>query len=135
MNKSVFIDTAYLIALINKDDRYHDIAIDCSKDISAEKINLISTELVLIETANFLTRSKFKVQFSFYLEKLRDGTLVEKITDENLYLAWSMYETFSDKQWSMIDCYSFVVMKKYDIKQALTTDKHFEQAGFERLLQ
>jgi len=135
MDKSVFIDTAYLIALINKDDRYHHIAIDYSKDISAGKINLISTELVLIETANFLTRSKFKAQFSFYLKKLRNGTLVEKVTDENLHLAWSMYEKISDKEWSMVDCYSFIVMKKYDIKQALTTDKHFEQAGFERLLQ
>ena len=134
MNKSVFIDTAYLIALINKDDKYHNIAINFSKDISAEKINLISTELVLIETANFLTRSKFRVQFPFYLKKVRNGTLIEKIIDENLELAWSMYEKFSDKQWSMIDCYSFIVMKKYDIKQALTTDKHFDQAGFERLL-
>ncbi len=48
--------------------------------------------------------------------------------------AWSLFERRIDKEWGLTDCYSFVVMKKFDIKQALTTDKHLEQAGFEILL-
>ncbi len=39
-----------------------------------------------------------------------------------------------DKDWSLTDCISFVVMKKHGIHDALTTDKHFEQAGFTALL-
>ena len=134
MDKSLFIDTAYLIALVNKDDKHHLPAISISKVISSEKINLVSTELVLIEAANFLAKSEFRKQFPFFVKKARENMLIEKLNENDISFAWSMYEKMFDKQWSLIDCYSFVVMKKYDIKQALTTDKHFEQAGFERLL-
>jgi len=40
-----------------------------------------------------------------------------------------LYEGRADKNWSLTDCYSFVVMEQHRIKLALTTDHHFEQAG------
>ena len=48
--------------------------------------------------------------------------------------AWSLLKARSDKDWSLVDCASFVVMKERGITEALTTDHHFEQAGFARLL-
>lgn len=39
-----------------------------------------------------------------------------------------------DKQWSLTDCISFVVMKSFDLNEALTADHHFAQAGFDILL-
>jgi predicted nucleic acid-binding protein len=39
-----------------------------------------------------------------------------------------------DKAWSLTDCISFVVMRDQDIAEALTGDRHFEQAGFVALL-
>jgi hypothetical protein len=46
----------------------------------------------------------------------------------------SLYRSRADKEWSMTDCISFVVMKERGIKEALTADHHFEQAGFKALL-
>jgi hypothetical protein len=39
-----------------------------------------------------------------------------------------------DKDWSLTDCTSFIVMKDRGIHEALTADRHFEQAGFAALL-
>jgi len=46
-----------------------------------------------------------------------------------------LYRNYSDKEWGLTDCISFVVMKEQGIKEALTTDKHFAQAGFRVLLE
>jgi predicted nucleic acid-binding protein len=45
-----------------------------------------------------------------------------------------LYVNRPDKQWSLTDCISFVVMEREGIADALTGDKHFEQAGFNVLL-
>lgn len=45
-----------------------------------------------------------------------------------------LYEQRRDKQWSLTDCISFVVMKREGLTEALTGDHHFEQAGFVALL-
>jgi hypothetical protein len=44
-----------------------------------------------------------------------------------------LYHTRPDKQWSLTDCISFVVMTEEGITEALTGDHHFEQAGFTAL--
>jgi predicted nucleic acid-binding protein len=46
----------------------------------------------------------------------------------------SLYSSRPDKDWSLTDCISFVVMRDEGIIQALTGDHHFEQAGFKALL-
>jgi predicted nucleic acid-binding protein len=48
--------------------------------------------------------------------------------------AWDLFQRRPDKTWSLVDCASFVVMQKRGINEALTSDVHFEQAGFVRLL-
>lgn len=45
-----------------------------------------------------------------------------------------LYNARDDKDWSLTDCISFVVMEEHGIKEALTGDRHFEQAGFRALL-
>ena len=48
--------------------------------------------------------------------------------------AWHPLARHEDKTWSLVDCASFVVMREHSITVALTSDRHFEQAGFTRLL-
>ena len=44
------------------------------------------------------------------------------------------YLRYADKSWGLVDCASFIVMRERGITEAFTTDIHFEQAGFSRLL-
>ena len=44
--------------------------------------------------------------------------------------AWNLWKSRPDKTWSLVDCASFVVMQQHGLVEALTTDHHFEQAGF-----
>ena len=48
--------------------------------------------------------------------------------------AWQLWKSRPDKEWSLVDCSSFIVMQQRGLTEALTTDHHFEQAGFVRLL-
>lgn len=55
---------------------------------------------------------------------------VEQVIDKE---AWGLLEKYLDKEWSLVDASSFVIMRRFGISQALTGDHHFEQAGFIRL--
>jgi hypothetical protein len=46
----------------------------------------------------------------------------------------ALYGERMDKDWPLTDCISFVVMQREGITDALTGDRHFEQAGFVPLL-
>jgi len=46
----------------------------------------------------------------------------------------AFYSRYQDKDWSLTDCISFLVMRKFGAREALTGDRHFEQAGFRALL-
>ena len=56
--------------------------------------------------------------------------------DDDIYRrALALFASRADKEWSLTDCVSFVVMGDRAITQALSTDAHFAQAGFEAVLQ
>jgi uncharacterized protein len=55
--------------------------------------------------------------------------------DESLDAASREYlSSRPDKDYSLVDCSSFVIMERMGLTEALTNDRHFEQAGFVRLL-
>jgi predicted nucleic acid-binding protein len=64
-----------------------------------------------------------------------DGT-IELVPFESgqVESALQLYQTRKDKSWSLTDCHSFIVMRERGLTEALTTDRHFLQAGFRALL-
>ena len=92
MDKSVFLDTSYILALVFQDDDYYKIANDTSKKISSEEINIVTTELVLIEIADSLSKVKFRKESIISVEKLRKFETVVNTTQDRIAKAWSLYE-------------------------------------------
>jgi predicted nucleic acid-binding protein len=131
--KAVFADTYYFIALLNATDSAHSRATDYSRTSRAQ---LLSTPWVFTELADGLSRSPDRHLFRMVWDDFELGPRTRLVwPDESLFRrAMDLYTARPDKQWSLTDCISFVVMQNQGVTEALTGDHHFEQAGFVALL-
>jgi hypothetical protein len=127
-----FLDTAYAIALSAVTDQYHQKAEILSRQIETEAILLITTRAVILEIGNALAKLRYRAAAIELLDSLEEDLNVEIIPlSEELYSqAIELYRQRPDKEWGITDCISFVVMQDYGVTDALTTDEHFNQAGF-----
>ncbi len=133
MSKHIFLDTSYVLSLVNANDEYHNTALELANNIEAP---LITTEAVLTEIGNALSKSQWRELSVETLNDLRTDDEVEVVTvSSDLFSkAIELYSSRMDKEWGLTDCISFVVMKDRNLTDALTTDRHFEQTGFKALL-
>jgi predicted nucleic acid-binding protein len=131
--KPVFADTAHFIAALNAQDRWHARAVALSRNPPAP---LVTTEWVLLEVGDAFSFRQGRMRFVRLLELLRQQPDVEIVpaTTEVFRRAVDLYANRPDKDWSLTDCTSFVVMQTRHLQDALTADHHFEQAGFRILL-
>ena len=131
--KRIFADTAYFVALVEKRDHLHRQATELEKHPPGQ---LLTTEWVLTEAADSLAEPRTRDKFIRVLDDLRMRTDVEiiPVSHEHFQRGCELYAKRSDKYWSLTDCISFVVMWENGIDTALTSDEHFEQAGFQRLM-
>ena len=128
---SRFADTFYFLALLNRNDHAHAAAKTASTGSK-----LLTTELVLMEVGDAMCELAKRPSFVGLVETLRSDTNVEILpaTSELFQRGLDLFNRRPDKEWSMTDCTSFVVMQERGIAEALTGDHHFEQAGFTALL-
>ena len=133
----VFADTAAFVALLVRRDEFHQSANRIMAELSEKDTKLFVTEMVLVEIANALSAIELRARAVILIDELQTLPNVEIIWSsiELFESAWSLYRERPDKGWSLTDCASFVVMKEREINLAFTSDKHFEQAGFVRLLE
>ncbi len=136
MTPKVFLDAAYAIALSSAADQYHSRAVVLADEIEAAGVQLVTTRAVVLEVGNALAKQRYRRAAFRVLSALEQDTTVEIVSlDEDLYeKALRLYLERPDKEWGLTDCISFVVMRERDLIEALTTDEHFEQAGFVALL-
>jgi predicted nucleic acid-binding protein len=129
----VFADSAYWIALLVKQDQYHQ-RVQARTPLIAGRIT--TTIPVLLETANALSRPAWRPSVVALIEHLRQRADVQLIPLEpNLWeRGWELYRNRPDKAWGLTDCVSFLVMQETGLTDALTTDEHFRQAGFRAVL-
>jgi predicted nucleic acid-binding protein len=56
---------------------------------------------------------------------------IREYAAEVFLAAEKLWQSHRDKEWDLIDCYSFCIMRRERIQTALALDEHFRQAGFE----
>lgn len=132
----VFLDTAYVYALVNTCDQWHEVATTWERRLATEARRLLTTEFVLVEIADGLAAVRYRIGAIRIIAALRASSLIEIVpaTSDLFAEALDLYQNRSDKNWGLTDCSSFVTMKLHGLTSVLTTDEHFRQAGFHPLL-
>jgi len=135
MNK-LFVDTSGWIALINRSDALHVTATRIYNDRFAAGWDFITHAGVMLEVGNGLSLVRFRHLAVQLKARIDASSRIEVIalTEERYEAGWQMYANRSDKDWSIVDCISFFIMQERGLTEALTADRHFQQAGFIKLL-
>ncbi len=134
----LFVDTSGFGHLVDTTQSYHSLTATIYKTARRQGRKFITTEHIIIELVALLT-SPLRIPRAAmiaFIEGIKKSPYVE-IVHMDLALnekAWQLLKVHQDKEWSLVDCGSFVVMKERGIIEALTSDHHFEQAGFIQLL-
>lgn len=136
MTESVFLDTNWWIALLNTSDDLHRSARVVWDRLARERTPIVVTDWVVAETGNGLARFPVRENFRRAVDLIETSPRATLLTIDQalLHQALRLYGERSDKTWGLVDCASIVIMKSRGIRAVLTDDRHFEQAGFRRLL-
>ena len=130
----VFADTFFYLALLSRDASSRARASEAARSIHA---HVVTTAYVLLELANSLSGVANRPSYLALARRLRTSRHVTVVpASQDLFdQGEALYAARPDKDWSLTDCISFVVMRDRGISDALTGDHHFEQAGFTALLE
>ena len=131
-----FLDTSLLLALFFSREKLHPIAKRWQKVLSASSRSFITTEFVLLELADGFAERRMVSLATTIIDGLRNRPALEIVPVDSDWLVkgYSLFRERTDKAWGLTDCISFCVMKEWEVVDALTHDRHFEQAGFRALL-
>jgi predicted nucleic acid-binding protein len=129
----IFADSFYFFALLNPNDAAHERAVQFSNQHRRTAVdNGLGAHRIGRRLARTAQRHLFR-QVLRDLESNPDHKIV--LHDEMLFRKGiDLYDARPDKEWSLTDCISFVVMQDEIVNDALTGDQHYEQAGFRALL-
>ena len=126
----VFLDTVGLIALWDKDDQWHAAAEAAYQNMVAQRRAGVTTTFILLECGNTAARRTFRSDVCAlrHTLELREELIVP--TKDDWVKAWAAYERGEAGEAGMVDHVSFVVMRRLEITDAFTNDRHFQAAGF-----
>lgn len=136
MTKSLFVDTSFFKAYADIKDDFHPEALQIFQRLKEEKAQLITSNYILDETFTVI-RSKCGLdlakEFKKILEQFEADLKIMRVLVTDEVNAWDFFlQNWSDL--SFTDCVSFAMMKRLDIRTAVSFDNHFERAGYKLIL-
>ncbi|MCI0381134.1 MAG: hypothetical protein L0Y72_08455 [Gemmataceae bacterium] len=134
----LFADTSGWGNLVDPTEPYHSLAASIYRTARQQAHKLVTTNYVLAELVALLTSPLGfpRPTIVTIIDGFKHSPFVEVVHVDQVLdsAAWQLLRNRLDKDWSLVDCASFVLMQNRGIIEALTTDHHFEQAGLVRLL-
>jgi uncharacterized protein len=134
--KGVFADADYWIALLNPRDQLHLKAKSLSRKI--DRVRIITSQMVLVEVLAILASKGPLLREAAVklVDQLHNNPNLDIVPQTNVQFhnALNLYRDRQDKDWSLTDCASVLIMQERGISEALSYDKHLGQAGFTSLM-
>lgn len=129
MRKPAFLDTSAIFALAISREADHEFVLEKYQDPNR---TFILHPLILAETFSLLTKrfSKNLAINTVTAFRTADKVEVAPLTPDLLEAGWQRCLRYADKDWDWIDCVSFELMERRGLREALSLDRHFAQAGF-----
>ncbi len=111
MTDRLFIDTLFIVALVNRRDQYHRQALDLADQYN--EWPLLTTDAVLLEVGNALARNH-KQEAVAIIERLLAAAEMQivRMTPDLFARAFAIFKQHQDKSWGLVDCISFVAMRE-----------------------
>lgn len=131
--KRIFLDTVGLIATWDKADQWHEVANAALADLDADGAAVFTTTLVMYECGNAASRKPFRNAVVRLWNSLADDQRLIAPTAMDVAMAWEAFRRGEVGDAGIVDHVSFAVMRRLDITDAFTNDRHFQAAGFNTL--
>jgi predicted nucleic acid-binding protein len=137
MAHDIYVDTSGFYALVIKEDNRHKVASHVLRDARKRKRRFVTSGYILDETATLLkARGQVHLLRAFFEKVFASEVCRVEWTDpESFHDVQAFFLKHADQPWSFTDCVSFCIMKRLHLRDALTKDSHFHEAGFVVLLQ
>lgn len=130
--KRVFLDTGAFFAVLIPEDLHHERARALFTQAGEEGWQLVTTNMVVIETYVFLlnrARGGRPSALAFLDAIERDEYQIERVDESEEAAAFALVRAHEDKTYSLCDAMSFVVMERLNITEAIAFDRHFAEYG------
>ena len=138
IKQALFVDTSGWANYLIKTEPFYPETSQLFNQCFKNKTELVTSNYVLAELIALLhsplrvsKKQQIKIMDAIKMASWVNVIHIDQATEQRVYQFW---KSRSDKNWSLVDCSSFVLMQDEGITQAITSDHHFEQAGFIQLL-
>jgi len=135
-SREIFVDTSGMYALVDRKDSHHPVARAVLERGIRAGLRLVATDYIVAEAINLAKARSGSGVATRVLDLIEQsaGIRIEWIGTARFDVTKKFFRKYADRAYSFTDCTSFVVMRELKLTQALTSDRHFTQAGFEALL-
>ncbi len=127
---SIFIDTSAILAFLNKEDHFHQIAKRTWEDINLSEENLICSNYVIVETVSLLQKRFGIDALRIFENEVRPIINIIWIDQTIHHAGMVVVLTTNHRKLSLVDCTSFEVLRTLQIEKVFTFDPHFSEQGF-----
>jgi len=133
--KHVFVDTGAWIGIAVSRDQTHEIAAAHARHLAETKTPLLTTNYILVEAYTRIRYDEGHAKAVTF-----DALIREMVRGRQLSIAWvtppihqeavELFKRYSDQEFSIVDCASFVVGRRRKVREVFGFDHHFATMGF-----